>query len=160
MVLGGPGCKLVWREPVEARVWPAAVVIVPPLGQQFFGVTERAEQRLVQQLVPEPPVERLHERGVVEARGEKRGRIYHLSSTIYKAMGLKTGYVRSRGFDRIKQEAMVLELVRSNGRVTRSEVAELCNLGDLQAYRLVTGLAKAGKLALRGKKRGSYYESV
>ena len=105
-------------------------------------------------------LERLNERGIVEARGEKRGRIYHLSSAIYSAMRLKSGYVRSKGFDKIKQEAMVLELVRANGRVSRSEVAELCNLGDPQAYRLLSGLVKAGRLALRGRKRGSYYEGV
>jgi len=105
-------------------------------------------------------LERLNERGFVEARGEKRGRVYHLSASLYEQLGLKSGYIRAKGFDRIKQEAMVLEYARVHGRVTRSEAAELCNLGNAQAYRLLHGLTKKGKLILRGTKRGSYYEVV
>jgi len=44
--------------------------------------------------------------------------------------------------------------------IQTSEAAELCNLGNAQAYRLLHGLTKKGKLILRGTKRGSYYEVV
>ena len=27
MVGSGPSCKLVWREPVKARVWPLGIVV-------------------------------------------------------------------------------------------------------------------------------------
>jgi len=56
MVPLGPGCKLVRREPGKARVRAAAVVVVPPVGQQLAGVAERAEHRLVQQFVAQPAV--------------------------------------------------------------------------------------------------------
>src|SRR3954470_1953959 len=41
---------------------PHAVVIVTPRGQYGAGLGERRERSLVQALVPEPPVEALHER--------------------------------------------------------------------------------------------------
>ena len=41
---------------------PAAVVIVPPLCEHASGMTERAEHGLIQHLVAQPTVERLHER--------------------------------------------------------------------------------------------------
>lgn len=62
MVLLGPGCKLVWCEPLEARVRSASVVVVSPLGEGRAGVAERAEQGLVQKFVPQPAIDAFHER--------------------------------------------------------------------------------------------------
>jgi hypothetical protein len=50
MVRHGPPCKLVGREPVEARVRPLAVGVVPPASQHLAGMRQAAEHRLVQQL--------------------------------------------------------------------------------------------------------------
>lgn len=102
-------------------------------------------------------LERLTERGVVEAKGEKRGRIYHLSASVYEALGLKGGYVRSKGFNRIRQKAMVLEFAQAHGCVSRSDVVELCNLGGDQASRLLRRLAKENLLRKVGEKRGAHY---
>src|SRR6188508_612557 len=62
MVLDGPGCKLVRCEPLEARVGAVLVEVVLPLRQQGAHVCQRAEWSLVQQLVAQPAIERLHER--------------------------------------------------------------------------------------------------
>jgi len=48
--------------------------------------------------------------------------------------------------------------VEKHGRITRREVAELCQLSSLQARDLLARLAKAGKLVLHGTKRGAFYE--
>ena len=48
MVLDGPGCKLVRREPLEARVGAVLVEVVSPLGQQLAHMCQRAERGLVQ----------------------------------------------------------------------------------------------------------------
>lgn len=49
-------------------------------------------------------LESLRERGLIEARGEKRGRVYHLAAALYRRLGAVPGYVRTRGFDRIRQQ--------------------------------------------------------
>lgn len=102
-------------------------------------------------------LERLNECGLVEARGERRGRIYHLSAAIYEAMGINSAYVRAKGFDRIQQKQMILDYLRTNGRVTRSEVAELCRLTEDQAFRAIGRLVELGKVKLQGRGRGSHY---
>lgn len=104
-------------------------------------------------------LERLNENEFIEARGEKRGRVYHLSASLYKKLGLKSGYVHTKGFDRIQQETMVFEYLQANIRITRKEVAELCHLSDDQAFRLLSQLAKAGKLKRNGLGRTAYYET-
>ncbi|MGI6131486.1 MAG: ATP-binding protein, partial [Bacillota bacterium] len=44
-------------------------------------------------------LERLGERGLIEPRGERRGRVYHLSAAVYRMLGQKAAYVRVRGFE-------------------------------------------------------------
>ena len=102
-------------------------------------------------------LERLTENGLIEARGEKRGRVYHLSAAVYEQLELKGAYVRTKGFDRIRQEAMVLEYVRAHGRIARRDAAELCNVSEDQASRLLRRLADKGKLALHGQGRAAHY---
>ncbi|MCA9442238.1 MAG: putative DNA binding domain-containing protein, partial [Candidatus Omnitrophica bacterium] len=43
-------------------------------------------------------LEQLHERGLVEAKGERRGRVYHLAASLYKRFQMESEYVRAKGF--------------------------------------------------------------
>lgn len=102
-------------------------------------------------------LEGLHERGMVEGRGEKRGRIYHMDASLYRRLGEVSGYIRSRGFDRIQQQQMVLSAVQAEGKITREKTAELCRINENQAYRLLKKLCDQGMLEMLGKGRGAYY---
>ncbi len=101
---------------------------------------------------------RLVEAGLVEGRGVKKGHTWHLSAATYRRLGEKAAYVRQRGFERPQQEQMVLQYVKTHGRITRREAAELCQLSPDQAYRLLTRLTKAGQLIRHGAKKGTWYE--
>ncbi len=70
-------------------------------------------------------LERLVEAGLVEARGVKKGRTYTLSPLVYRELGQSADYVRQAGFEPIQQEQMVLQYVRTHGRITRKEAVEL-----------------------------------
>jgi ATP-dependent DNA helicase RecG len=102
-------------------------------------------------------LEHLIEDGVIEAKGEKRSRIYHLSASVYKIFGERAGYVRTRGFEPIQQEQMILQYVKGHGKIKRGEAAELCKISVFQANRLLTKLWKKGKLSRRGQSKGTYY---
>lgn len=102
-------------------------------------------------------LQRLVEAGLVEPRGERRGRVWHLSATAYRRLGLKAAYVRQRGFEPLQQEQMVLQYVEKHGRITRREAADLCQLSPLQARDLLARLVKAGKLVRHGTRRGAFY---
>jgi ATP-dependent DNA helicase RecG len=104
-------------------------------------------------------LERLLERGLIEARGEKRARIYHLAAALYNRLEDVSGYVRTKGFDKIQQHQMVLSALaaRKDKRITREDVAELCKITPAQAYHLLKKMSKDNELELHGNGRGSYY---
>lgn len=96
--------------------------------------------------------------GIVEARGEGRGRAYHLTAAMYRVLGNRAGYVRVRGFEPAQQEQMVLQYAQEHGQITRREAAELCKLSADQASRLLRRLAtEHPELRLEGERRGARY---
>ncbi|RMH30001.1 MAG: winged helix-turn-helix transcriptional regulator [Candidatus Hydrogenedentota bacterium] len=111
---------------------------------------------------PEPDaravLERLVERGLLEARGERKGRTYHLSAATYRRLGVPSAYVRRRGFEPIQQEQMILQYIERFGSISRKEAAELCRLSPMQAYRLLKRLESEGKIQkLGGSTKGVRY---
>ena len=97
--------------------------------------------------------------GLVEARGSRSSRSYHLSSAVYRRLGEKADYIRTRGFEPIQREQMVLQYVKAHGSISRAEVMELCKLGKDQAYRLIRKLFKDGLLARTDNRgRGCRYK--
>jgi ATP-dependent DNA helicase RecG len=103
-------------------------------------------------------LQRLVEAGLLEGRGERKGRSYHLTATTYQRFGELAAWVRQRGFEPIQQEQMVLQYVAAHGRITRREVAELCRVSPLQARDLPGRLVRRGDLVLRGSRRGAFDE--
>jgi ATP-dependent DNA helicase RecG len=97
------------------------------------------------------------ERGWVEARGEGKGRTWHLSAAVYRAVETPAGYVRTRGFEPLQQEQMVLQYVDAHGQITRAQAADLCALAPEQAGRLLLKLTSRGDLRRRGERRWSTY---
>ncbi|GIV15261.1 MAG: hypothetical protein KatS3mg022_0696 [Armatimonadota bacterium] len=111
---------------------------------------------------PEPDaratLERLVESGLLAARGERKGRTYHLSAATYRRLGVPSAYVRRRGFEPIQQEQMILQYIDRFGSISRKEVAELCQLNSMQAYRLLKRLETEGKIQkLGGSTKGVRY---
>lgn len=103
-------------------------------------------------------LERLHERGLIEPRGDGRSRHFMLSATLYRRLEMKAEYVRARGFEPLQHEQMVLAYAQEHGRITRSEAADLCHLSGPQASRLLARLAeKHSKLSPVGERRGAHY---
>ncbi|MBW1947076.1 MAG: putative DNA binding domain-containing protein [Deltaproteobacteria bacterium] len=102
-------------------------------------------------------LERLVEMGLVEGRGEGRGRAYHLSGFTYRRLGEKAAYVRVRGFEPLQQEQMILQYVEKHGRITRGEAIELCQFTPSQARYFLNKMVQAGKLKRFGIRKGSWY---
>ena len=89
-------------------------------------------------------LEKLNERGLIEAKGEKKGRVYTLSSHIYQQFGDEKGYVHSRGISLIKHEEMVIDLLKVKKRIKRADVMELCGLSGDQAAYLLKKMVRKG----------------
>ncbi|MGV8084390.1 MAG: ATP-binding protein [Coriobacteriia bacterium] len=102
-------------------------------------------------------LEGLVERGLVEARGNRRSREYILSASLYRRLHMESEYVRGRGFDRIQQEQMVLTYVREHGSITRSQAADLCGMASRQASDLLVSMRDRGQLVLVGERKVAKY---
>ena len=102
-------------------------------------------------------LQKLVETGLAEARGERKGRSYHLSARTYQRLGEKAAYVRQRGFEPLQQEQMIRQYIKKHSRITRREAAELCQISSAQARNLLGSLSRKGVLELHGQKRGAYY---
>jgi ATP-dependent DNA helicase RecG len=152
--------RLLVTEAQQGRTLALDELLILNTLWQTRSVTTDDAARLVQK--PEAQtrtaLHRLVEAGLVEERGQKRGRSWHLSAATYRLFGDKAGYVRQRGFEPLQQEQMVLQYVEKHGRITRREAAELCRLSPDQAYRLLTRLKDEGRLAQHGSKKGAWYE--
>lgn len=97
------------------------------------------------------------EEGLVEMRGDGRGRRYTLSAATYRRLSSAAGYVRVRAFDEPQQRQMILNYIDANGSISRSEAAELCGTAPEAARRLLLRLRDQGILELRGERRASRY---
>jgi ATP-dependent DNA helicase RecG len=95
---------------------------------------------------------------LVQARGEGKGRLWHLSAIAYRRPGQKTAYVRQRRFAPLQQEQMVLRYVEEHRRITRREGAELCRISPHQADRRLTRLTEERRIARHGSTKGAWYE--
>lgn len=104
---------------------------------------------------------RLIEAGLVEARGDGKNRLYHLSAATFRKLGLPSAYVRQHGFERIQQEQMIIQFVEKHGRITRKEAAALCQIAEHQASYLIQRLISRGfLLPASGRGRLAYYEKA
>ncbi|MDP2796014.1 MAG: ATP-binding protein [Methanoregula sp.] len=103
-------------------------------------------------------LEHLHELGLVEGRGERGGRVYHLPASLYKRFHMKAEYVRSKGFEPLQQEQMIIEYVKEHGIIRRAEVADLCKISDDQVKRLLkSNSEKHEEFKMVGARRGAHY---
>ncbi len=102
---------------------------------------------------------RLVERGLLEVSGAGRTRTYHLAASVYRRLGDPTGYVRTRGFEPLQHEQLVLNYVVRHGSIARREAAELCQLESRQAQRLLTRMRDEDKLVMEGARRTARYRA-
>jgi ATP-dependent DNA helicase RecG len=122
------------------------------------NVRELSEDIHIEQTKMKVILESLTEAGLVEAVGNGKGRFYMLSSKVYRNADKTVGYVRQSGIDVLRFSELVLKLAKTQGYVTRDNVAELLQISPPQAYRVLHKLAEEGKLNLTGKGRYAKYK--
>ena len=136
-----------------------ALIVVDELERERRVSTARAAELLQRdEASARAQLNHMVDRGLLEARGEARGRTYHLSAAAYRAIGEDAGYVRVHGFEPLQQEQMVMSYVDAHGRITRREAADLCQVAPRQARSVLKRLADRGELRLVGERRAAFYE--
>ena len=121
--------------------------------------TERAAELFqVDQSSARATLNSLVERGLLESRGERKARTYHMAAALYRQLGEPAQYVRTKGFDEIQQQEMIRTFVERHGSISRREASDLCQIAPLQAGRVLRKLRDDGELVMRGERRGARYE--
>ena len=120
-------------------------------------------------------IEQVVAQGWLEPHGEKRGRYYTARQNVIdpsselidrsrrirsmrKGVNNSPTHVQHRGPELPQQAQMILQYVQAHRRITRREVAKLCQVSPHQAYRLLSRLVNKGYLLRRGSKKGTWYE--
>jgi len=102
-------------------------------------------------------LEELVELGLLEPKGPKRDRSYHLSAGVYRKLGRPEAYTRRKGFSDLQREQMVLSYIQAHGSITRSGTAELCQIRPSDAEYLLRKLRTKDLIELVGKGRNANY---
>ena len=103
-------------------------------------------------------VERLVEAGLLTAHGT-RSRVYTLSPSVYRALGMAAESVRQAGFDPLQQAEMIRSYVRQHGTIRRADVVDLCRITSDEAKRLIAKLEADEILAQHGSRRWAWYSA-
>lgn len=102
-------------------------------------------------------LEQMAESGLLDAWEDRRERVYYLSSTVARSLGVADLDEDAAEEEAGERERKVLQHVDLHGRITRSIAAELCGLEGREARGLLERLVKRGELVVRGEKRGAHY---
>lgn len=148
------------QERDDQRLSLEDLLIINELERERNLTVDRAAQLLQRsEDTARSHLNRMVERGLLEAHGATRSRRYQLSAAVYRALGEEAGYVRTLGFERIQQEQMILQYVEAHGKITRGDAAELCQISGDKAYRRLKRLVEQGELVPKGKTtKGRWYE--
>jgi len=131
-----------------AHVWRERTIDTPTAAQ----LTQRDDSHARSVL------ENLVEVGLLERRGDRKGRTYLLSASVYREIGQPEAYIRARGFEPLQMEQMIFQFIQAHGQITRGEVVDLCRLSENQASYLLKKLTERGDLRLIGSGRGAHYK--
>lgn len=121
------------------------------------SVKDLIEDTNIQETKVKNIIESLTEAGLVEAIGTGKGRYYILSSKVYQNADNTAGYVRQTGIDKFRHNELVLKYAKTQGFITRANVAGLLHVTPSQAYRILKRLADENKLKLEGKGKYAKY---
>ena len=92
-------------------------------------------------------IENLVERGLIEAVGNGKNRAYILGAKVYHESDEAVAYVRQRGIDKVRYPELILKLAKQQGGfVTKTNVIDLLNISERQAYTILAKLVKEGEL--------------
>lgn len=105
-------------------------------------VRQLSETTKLSETLVKTVLEKSVESGLVEAYGNGRGRNYMLSHTVYSDKQNAFGYVRQTDIDETRHPELIIQLLKTNEFVSRSDVVRLLHVSPSKAYQLLKTLVK------------------
>jgi ATP-dependent DNA helicase RecG len=104
-----------------------------------------------------PVLHTLLEHGLIETKGQGKSQSYILSARLYKGSKNTSTYIRQAGIDAVRQPELVLNYIKAQGSISRSETVELLHIAPSAAYRLLTKMLSEKSIQRKGKGRSACY---
>lgn len=124
------------------------------------AIKDLVEDTNIEEIKIKNIIEFFAEAGLVEAIGTGKGRYYIISSKVYQNSDNTAAYIRQTGIDTLRYNELVLKYAKTQGFITRGNIAELLHVTPSQAYRILRKLADENKLKLEGKGKFAKYIPV
>lgn len=83
---------------------------------------------------------------------------YMFTHRVYAEFENQIEYIKDKGFDEFKGEAMILEYLSKNESITRREVERLCGFSASTSKRILKSLRDKDKIVLVGRSSSSRYK--
>ena len=104
-----------------------------------------------------PVLHTLLEHGLIETKGQGKSQSYILSARLYKGSKNTSTYIRQAGIDAVRQPELILNYIKAQGSISRSETVELLHIAPSAAYRLLTKMLSEKSIQRKGKGRSACY---
>ena len=104
-----------------------------------------------------PVLHTLLEHGLIETKGQGKSQSYILSARLYKGSQNTSIYIRQAGIDAVRQPELILNYIKAQGSISRSEAVELLHIAPSAAYRLLTQMLSEKSIQRKGKGRSACY---
>ena len=104
-----------------------------------------------------PVLHTLLEHGLIETKGQGKSQSYILSARLYKGSKNTSTYIHQAGIDAVRQPELVLNYIKAQGSISRSETVELLHIAPSAAYRLLTKMLSEKSIQRKGKGRSACY---
>ncbi|MBM4046984.1 MAG: AAA family ATPase [Planctomycetes bacterium] len=138
----------------------ALLVLHRLAAQPLITATEAAA--VIQK--PEPDartvLEQLVAYGLMTPCRDRKTPAFQFSAASCQRLGMTVAQGTERSIESEQLAQKVLQYVLSQGRITRREAADLCDITSSQAKRLLARLVAQRRLIPRGQGKGTYYERV
>lgn len=89
--------------------------------------------------------------GIVDQIGTGKTKTFMLNSVVYKQNENGIAYIRHKDIDEIRYQELILELIKRQGAISRSDVVKLLRVTSSQANRILKNLLKKKKYIVRVK---------
>jgi len=93
----------------------------------------------------------------LERFGKGSGTYYQFSKNLFQVLGEHSKYTRITGLSEERMLHFVEDHIRKFGRITNSEVRDICGTDRHHSYQLLRKLIHKNKIKKAGSKKGSYY---
>ena len=104
-----------------------------------------------------PILHTLLEHGLLEVKGQGKSQSYILSARLYTDSRNTSSYIHQAGIDAVRQPELILNYIKAQGSISRSEAVELLHITPSTAYRLLTQMLSEKKLQRKGQGRSACY---